>query len=283
MKQTTLLTITANSIFERRELTMKKTLLALMSATLLSYQANATVVEIQTNMGSITVNLFDEDTPETVENFLSYVNSGAYANNVVHRLEPDFVMQAGGYTYNSALPLDTVPRGQPVVNEPVLSNVRGTIAMAKLSGDPDSATSEWFINIDDNSDNLDVQNSGFTVFGQVIGDGMDIVDEINDLPRFNLGGAASSTPLINYSQADASNGVEPDEENFVLITDIVITDASTVTNPDLNPTPNTSQGGGDSGGSTPPSGSGSSGGAMSPLALLGFGLSVLFFRRRRNA
>tara|TARA_B100000749_G_scaffold254619_1_gene222201 strand:- start:1229 stop:1621 length:393 start_codon:yes stop_codon:yes gene_type:complete len=108
-------------------------------------QAAATVVEIRTNMGNISVNLFDEATPETVENFLEYVNSGAYANNVVHRSEPDFVVQAGGFTYNNTLPLDNVATGVAVVNEPELSNVRGTIAMAKQAGDPNSATSQWLL------------------------------------------------------------------------------------------------------------------------------------------
>ena len=139
---------------------MIKKLLTFSIAALISVSASATVVEIRTNMGNVTVNLFDEETPETVENFLEYVNSGAYANNVVHRLAPDFVMQAGGFTYNNTLPMDNVATGVPVENEPVLSNVLGTIAMAKQAGDPDSATSQWFINLADNSENLDVQNGG---------------------------------------------------------------------------------------------------------------------------
>ncbi|MDC8832459.1 peptidylprolyl isomerase [Alteromonas gilva] len=262
---------------------MIKTILTISTAALMSFHAAATVVEIRTNMGNISVNLFDQDTPETVENFLEYVNSGAYANNVIHRLEPGFVVQGGGFTYNNVLPLDNVATGTPVTNEPELSNVRGTIAMAKLANDPNSATSQWFINLDDNSQNLDVQNGGFTVFGQVIDDGMTIVDEISELPRFNLGGAASSIPLIDYTAADASNGVEPDENNFVLITDIVVTDAAAETNPDLNPVPNTlidSSGGGDP---TPPSSGGSSGGSLNPLALLFVALSVVAFRRRVKA
>lgn len=271
-------TIGLNLITTSRLPGMIKPILALSTAALLSFQAAATVVEIRTNMGTISVNLFDEETPETVENFLEYVNSGAYANNVVHRLEPDFVVQAGGFTYNNTLPLDNVATGVAVVNEPELSNVRGTIAMAKQAGDPNSATSQWFINLSDNSQNLDVQNGGFTVFGQVIDNGMNVADAIGELSRFNLGGAANSIPLQNYTNDDAANGREPDGDNFVLITDIVVTDAATVTNPDLNPVPNTLID--SSGEPTPPSGGGSSGGAMHPLALLMIGLTTIFFRRR---
>ncbi|WP_414828436.1 peptidylprolyl isomerase [Alteromonas sp. H39] len=259
---------------------MIKAILTVTVAALFSFQAKATVVEIRTNLGTITVNLFDEDTPETVENFLEYVNSGAYANNVVHRLAPDFVIQAGAFTYNNELPMDTVPTGVAVINEPVLSNVRGTIAMAKQSGDPNSATSQWFINLKDNSEVLDTDNGGFTVFGQVIDNGMDVVDDINQLPRFNMGGAASSIPLVDFTAEDATNGEEPGEGNFVLITDIVVTDSSVVTNPELNPTPNTlidSDSGEDP---SPPSTGGSSGGALNPVALFLMTLSVVFFRRK---
>lgn len=275
---------------------MIRKLCSLTLASLFCVQASATVVEIRTSFGDIRVNLFDETTPETVANFLDYVNSGAYANNVVHRLEPGFVMQAGGFQYNGVLPLDNVPAGVPVVNEPLLSNVRGTIAMAKLSGDPDSATSQWFINLADNSENLDVQNGGFTVFGQVLGEGMTIVDQIAELDRFNLGAPANAIPLINYTSADADAGVDPTGDNLVIIADVVVTDAATVTNPDLVPIENTLLNNGGSGSSNPPppannpppsdTGSGSasggtSGGALSPSALFG-GLFLLCLGRLRR-
>lgn len=236
-------------------------------------QANATEVQIKTVLGNVNVNLFDTATPQTVANFLSYVNSGAYANNVVHRSEPNFVVQAGGFQYNNSLPLDNVPTGTAVQNEPELSNVRGTIAMAKLGGSVNSATSQWFINVSNNSANLDVQNGGFTVFGQVLGDGMDIIDAIAALERFNLGGAASAAPLRNYTQADATAGVDITDEHLVLISDVVVTDAATVTHAELTPTANTliEQ---DNGGSS----SGGSGGSAGFWGLLG--LAVLGIKRR---
>lgn len=201
--------------------------------------AAATVVEFQTVMGTFKVNLFDETTPETVQNFLDYVNAGAYANNVVHRSETGFVIQGGGFQYNGSIPLDNVNAGTPVINEPVLSNVRGTIAMAKSPGGVNSATVQWFINLSDNSANLDVQNGGFTAFGQVIEDGMLIVDEISDLTRFNLGGAANSIPLRNYTADDLNNDVDITDQHLVIINDIVVVDAEVNTNPQLNPKENT--------------------------------------------
>lgn len=218
--------------------------------------AQATVVEVRTVMGNFQVNLFDTRTPKTVENFLGYVNSGAYFNNVVHRLSPNFVVQAGGYQYSGELPLDTLNKGPVVENEPELSNVRGTIAMAKVGGKPDSATSEWFINLADNSANLDLQNGGFTVFGQVLGDGMDVVDSIAALSRFNKGAPFNEIPLRNYSATDHQNDVEVTGQHLVLIQDIVVIDATPNTHPELQPKPNTlidedpaSESGGSGGGS----------------------------------
>ena len=75
----------------------------------------------------------------------------------------------------------------PIKNEPGNSNRRGTIAMAKLAGDPDSATSQWFVNLEDNL-YLDTQNEGFTVFGKVLGNGMEVVDYLASVEVYNFGG-----------------------------------------------------------------------------------------------
>ena len=163
----------------------------------LSAVAHATVVRMHTVLGDIDVLLFDSAAPATVSNFLTYVNSGAYANSFIHRSVPGFVIQGGGYTYNNGVV--AIPQNPPVVNEfsPSRSNLRGTIAMAKLGSDPNSATSQWFFNLANNASNLDNQNGGFTVFGQVVGNGMQVVDAIAALQRVNAG-ALPSIPCRSF-------------------------------------------------------------------------------------
>lgn len=258
----------------------KFTLVFAFMATFFIQSSQATVVEFRTVMGNFEVNLFDETTPETVANFLSYVNSGAYAQNVVHRSAPGFIVQAGGFQYNNIL-FEAIPTGSPVNNEPELSNVRGTIAMAKQASNENSATSQWFFNLADNSGNLDTQNGGFTVFGQVLGNGMDVIDAIASITRFNLGGAASEIPLRNYTLSDLTNEIQITDDNLVIITDIVVTDSTVVTNADLSPTPNTliNSGGGSGGGDGGGSGSSSSGGGAVSVYLIFFLTLIVIFRR----
>ena len=129
-----------------------------------------------TTQGNFDVKLTEWQTPATVANFLNYVNSGRYNGTVIHRSEPGpppFVIQGGGYTLGtnpSGDPTGThITTDAPVVNEfsPSRPNLRGTIAMAKTS-DPNSATSEWFVNLSNNT-SLDSPNNsgGFTTFGTV--------------------------------------------------------------------------------------------------------------------
>ena len=210
--------------------------------------ASATIVQFQTVLGDFEVNLFDKTTPKTVENFLAYVNANAYKNTIIHRSMPNFVVQGGGFKYAGKLPLVAIPQNAKVVNEPVYSNLRGTIAMAKLEGQPNSATNQWFINLDDrnatNKDHgyvLDNNNGGFTVFGQVMGNGMAIVDAIAALNRFNMDGGKvlESIPLRNYTTTDSSNNVPITDEHLMLIENIVVLNADPDTAANLNPTKNT--------------------------------------------
>ena len=176
---------------------LNKTCLAIAAAmaALFSPALNATIVQFQSPF----INLYDQSTPATAANFLAYVNAGAYDIVVVHRVVGGFVVQGGGFTYERNSTFADVVRNTPVVNEPKFSNVRGTIAMAKLSGDANSATNQWFINLGDNSANLDVQNGGFAVFGQVIGNGMDVLNAINALPRFNFSSPFEAILLRDYT------------------------------------------------------------------------------------
>lgn len=157
---------------------IKSLLAAALLTTGIQTAAADPFVRISTSYGDFTIELLPEAAPATVANFLGYVDRGDYSRLFVHRLSKDFVVQTGGQRW----PGDSrtfVNPGPAVVNEPGISNTRGTLAMAKMGGDPNSATNEWFINLADNSANLDNQNGGFTVFARVLGDGMDAADRIN--------------------------------------------------------------------------------------------------------
>jgi peptidyl-prolyl cis-trans isomerase A (cyclophilin A) len=196
----------------------------------LGVTAHATTVQFQTSMGDFEVNLFDKTTPETVANFLKYVTEGDYDDTVIHRSIPDFVVQGGGYVFDyeeqEGSPIATYPS---VVNEPKLSNKRGTIAMAKKGGQPDSATSQWFFNMSDNSANLDNSNGGFTVFGQVTGNGMEILDAISELRH------VGEVPVANYSSQDVIDKTPYTEDHLITIFSVVVLDASPDTADGLNP------------------------------------------------
>ncbi len=151
-------------------------------------------VRIGSTQNTLDLALFDAQTPLTVANFLAYVDSGRFQNNFFHRSVPGFIIQNGGYRFVAANTFDIVPTFPSVLNEPGISNLRGTIAMAKIGGQPNSATSGWFINLADNSANLDSQNGGFTVFGRVLGTGMSIADQIAALPIYNVTGPDWNLP-----------------------------------------------------------------------------------------
>ena len=201
---------------------------------MLPQKSEATVVEFQTVMGPFEVNLYDNATPTTVANFLYYVNNGAYTSSIMHRSVPGFIVQGGGFTFNLAWPATAVLSNAAITNEPEFSNLRGTIAMAKTSL-PDSATNQWFFNLADNSANLDLQNAGFTAFGEVVGNGMDVLDAIAALQRFNLGSPFNELPLRS------DNGGDPDATNLVIVTAVTISDpiVDSAGAAGLSPTPNT--------------------------------------------
>ena len=166
------------------------------------HYAVGTVVRIETSRGDFDIELFDEDVPETVENFKSYF--AAYAGSVIHRSIDGFVIQGGGFDFdNPTQGLVSIPTNAPIDNEfdSKYSNVRGTLSTALQSGNIDSFTSGWFINT---VDNLFLDNVPHTVFGRVIGNGMDVVDAISDTTSFNLNGvydgsAFGNVPLTGFT------------------------------------------------------------------------------------
>ena len=175
-------------------------------------EVTGTVTRFTTNQPNANnrffVELFDtagadrtRTTPATVSNFLAYINAGRYRNTIVHRSVPEFVIQGGGFTQPTA-PRDQAG-GSPtaiatfatIANESGNHNVRGTLAMAR-TGEPNSASSQFFVNTADNRASLDPQpasanasqRAGYTVFGQVLGAGMSVVDAMAAVPAY---GAAS--------------------------------------------------------------------------------------------
>ncbi len=218
----------------------------------LTKQAVGQTVRFETNVGNIEVQLHPNDAPLSVANFLSYVNAPAgsnYDGSFIHRAVPNFVVQGGGFY----LPVDGLADPVPVMTEvledefgmPVLdefgtpievpitvdnefgiSNTRGTLAFAKLGGDPDSATNQWFFNTADNSGvpplGLDFQNGGFTVFGTVVS-GLDVVDAIQAVDTFNLDAADPGTfdnvPLIN-------NGADFVAVNRIVVVPVLLGDVN---------------------------------------------------------
>ncbi len=191
------------------------TKLVILFALALPAIVHATTVRLATSVGAIDIILYDAAAPRTVANFLNYVNSGAYRGSFFHRSIPGFVIQGGGFVWDDVTNnVRAVPAFPPLVNEFSASrpNRRGTIAMAKLGGDPNSATSQWFINLADNSANLDNQNGGFTVFGEVSAGSMAVVDAIAALPRVNAGSPYDSLP---YSGTLVNNTIV--KSNLVIV------------------------------------------------------------------
>jgi cyclophilin family peptidyl-prolyl cis-trans isomerase len=139
------------------------------------------VVVIETTVGNITIELFKDRAPLTVENFLGYATSGFYGGTIFHRVIRNVVIQGGGFTPQMRLK----PTKPPIKNEaqPGVQNLRGTVAAARTS-EVDSATSQFFINVEDNP-SLDHKSRrpvdfGYAVFGRVI-EGMDVVDKISSV------------------------------------------------------------------------------------------------------
>jgi peptidyl-prolyl cis-trans isomerase A (cyclophilin A) len=167
-------------------------------------------VEMKTNKGDIVLMLDSEASPVSVANFLAYANDGDYDDTIFHRVMSNFMIQGGGFNAD----MQKKPTRKAIVNEwgNGLKNTRGAIAMARLGGDPNSATSQFFINVKDNGNLDQPQRDGaaYAVFGKVI-DGMDVVDAIRVVPtgkKNGRGDVPNEAVVINsvkvLSGADAA-------------------------------------------------------------------------------
>ena len=176
-------------------------------------------VHVETTQGDIHIQLYDQAAPLTVANFLSYADADLYNGTFFHRAVTGFVLQGGGFRFNGGN-TEHIPTFPPVVNEfsPTRSNVRGTVAMAKVGGDPNSATSEFFFNVANNGEpppnGLDYQNGGFTVFGNVLFGNMSLVDGIMNLPRVgnvpvaDAGAGVTSSNVVRINSVEAEQGTD---------------------------------------------------------------------------
>jgi cyclophilin family peptidyl-prolyl cis-trans isomerase len=161
------------------------------------------VVRLETNHGDIRLELFPARAPQTVENFLTYVRDDHYDGTIFHRVIPDFMIQGGGFTTDYARKPVRAPIRNEADNAP--RNVRGTVAMAR-TGDPHSATAQFFINVADN-DFLNHSAKtrrgwGYAVFGEVIS-GLGTVDAISELPTGAAGPFPKDVPKDPVVIADA--------------------------------------------------------------------------------
>ena len=204
----------------------------LVAALLFGHRAQATIVRFQTSVGDIDVRLYEAATPLSVANFLNYATSDRYAGTFIHRVPQrptsqgggslDFVVQGGGFRLNnSVFDAAGITTDDPIGDEPGITNIRGTLSFAKNSL---GATSQWFFNIGDNSF-LDDQD--FTVFGRVLGNGMTVVDAINDLPVVDASIAQNAPgedfdeiPVTDLQQVLSQQDITNDEA--VMINGVVI-------------------------------------------------------------
>lgn len=163
-------------------------------------------VNLQTNKGLIVIELYPDQAPQSVANFLAYVDAGFYDGTIFHRVIPDFMIQGGGFTAD----LEKKATRDPIPNEADngLKNERGTLAMARTN-DPNSATAQFFINHKDNAfldhSGKNPRGWGYAVFGRVT-DGMSVVDAIATTPTGAKGMFPKDVPLETIVIEKASRG-----------------------------------------------------------------------------
>lgn len=185
-------------------------------------------VRLNTSAGKVDIILYSLATPQTVTNFFAYMTAGRYNNMFFHRSVADvagqlFIVQGGGYCYSPGTNFTRVEKYPAVPNEPGISNLAGSVAMAKVGGDPNSATSEFFVNIDNaNAPNLDSQNGGFTVFGRVATPGMTVMSAVNALPvkNYSVIIGPDTQPLTDVPVTTATSAIQIEPQYLVKVTSL---------------------------------------------------------------
>jgi cyclophilin family peptidyl-prolyl cis-trans isomerase len=192
---------------------MRKTIRTLMAVIVVAIAPRAfaatltTQVRFATTLGNINVTLLPDSAPNTVANFLKYVNRGAYDNSLFHRSVPGFIVQGGGYFVGQDT-INPVPADPPIASEAKVSNTRGTLAMALVGTDANSASNQWYFNLTNNTalDSAQLTGGPFTVFGQASdAASLAVLDSISaqqlvDVSA-NAGPAFTSLPVVNFNGA----------------------------------------------------------------------------------
>lgn len=194
--------------------------------------AHGAIVRFTTSVGDVDVRLYDTLTPNSVANFLNYVETDRYEGTFIHRVpqfkgannsnrgSQHFVVQGGGFLLNDSIwDASGIATDAPIGDEFHLSNTRGTLAFAKNA---QGATSQWFFNVGDNSF-LDASN--FTVFGRVLGNGMSVVDTIDNLPAVNAAAAQDPNTGEDFDEVPIRN---PLTQNTITSNEAVMISVSTL-------------------------------------------------------
>jgi peptidyl-prolyl cis-trans isomerase A (cyclophilin A) len=189
---------------------------------------------LQTSLGELCMRLYKDDAPNTVSNFTKYITDGDYNGSIFHRSVPGFVVQGGGFRFTTST-ITEVPADPAVANEYKRPNTFGTIAMAKLGDQPNSATNQWFINTADNTDVLgSTNNGGFTVFGEVIPSDIPVLTDITSIRPYDLsptyGSAFGEVPLLN---PDADRSLD----DFINVDSAYLAQRDVAAQPEADTTP----------------------------------------------
>ena len=210
----------------RKLVVVQVALVSLVASLLCAQTAGPQIIRFHTNLGDIDVTMIPESAPKTVANFLKYMNKGVYNNSIIHRSLPNFAIQGGGYQLIDHKRV-VIPADAAVINEYSISNLRGTLAMALLPGEKNSATTQWFFNLGSNT-GLNTSSNGdgpYTVFGRVNSfSGLAVMDKIAAVSKSSfLGAPFDWLPLQDYSGGDIL------DSNYVIVQSVFVLPAPAIT------------------------------------------------------